>query len=78
MHPLSPRRWGCPPRPAGATSTISATPSWFARWRPYFANLGKRLVKTPKAYVRDSGLLHCPLGIREMNDLLGHPGAGAT
>lgn len=48
------------------------------RLEPYHANLGKRLVKSPKIYVRDSGLLHHLLGIREVNDLIGHPGAGAS
>lgn len=48
------------------------------RLEPYYANLGKRLVKSPKVYVRDSGLLHSLLGIREVNDLLGHPGTGAS
>ena len=48
------------------------------RLEPYYVNLGKRLVKTPKAYVRDSGLLHSLLGIRKVNDLLGHPGTGAS
>ncbi len=45
---------------------------------PFHANLGKRLVKSPKIYVRDSGLLHYLLGIREVNDLLGHPQTGAS
>lgn len=48
------------------------------RLAPYHANLGKRLVKSPKVYVRDSGLLHSLLGIHEVNDLLGHPGTGAS
>lgn len=48
------------------------------RLEPYFVNLGKRLVKTPKVYVRDSGLLHSLLGQKEVNDLLGHPGTGAS
>lgn len=48
------------------------------RLEPYHANLGKRLVKSPKVYVRDSGLLHSLLGIHEVNDLLGHPGTGAS
>jgi len=48
------------------------------RLEPYFINLGKRLVKSPKVYVRDSGLLHSLLGIREVNDLLGHPSTGAS
>ena len=48
------------------------------RLEPYHANLGKRLVKSPKIYVRDSGLLHYLLGIRDVNDLLGHPSTGAS
>ncbi len=48
------------------------------RLEPYHANLGKRLVKSPRIYLRDSGLLHHLLGIRSMNDLLGHPVAGAS
>ena len=48
------------------------------RLEPYFANLGKRLVKSPKIYVRDSGLLHYLLGLQSVNDLLGHPSIGAS
>ncbi len=48
------------------------------RLEPYHANLGKRLVKSPKVYVRDSGLLHHLLGIRDVNDLIGHPSSGAS
>jgi uncharacterized protein len=48
------------------------------RLEPYYVNLGKRLVKSPKVYVRDSGLLHHLLGIRQVNDLLGHPSIGAS
>jgi uncharacterized protein len=48
------------------------------RLEPYYVNLGKRLVKSPKIYVRDSGLLHSLLGITEVNDLLGHPSTGAS
>ena len=48
------------------------------RLEPYHANLGKRLVKSPKIYVRDSGLLHYLLGMRDVNDLLGHPSTGAS
>ena len=48
------------------------------RLEPHFVNLGKRLVKSPKVYVRDSGLLHSLLGIRAVNDLLGHPSTGAS
>lgn len=43
---------------------------------PYFVNLGKRLVKSPKIYFRDTGLLHAILGIGSLDDLQGHPMAG--
>ncbi|HRH13942.1 MAG TPA: ATP-binding protein [Azonexus sp.] len=46
------------------------------RLEPFFANLGKRLVKSPKVYVRDSGLLHALLNIQGFDDLLGHPVVG--
>lgn len=46
--------------------------------QPFRANLGKRLVKRPKVYLRDSGLLHTLLGIESLEDLLGHPAAGAS
>ncbi len=45
---------------------------------PHFVNLGKRLVKSPKIYVRDSGLLHALLGVPDVNALMGHPSAGAS
>ncbi len=45
---------------------------------PWAENLGKRLVKAPKVYVRDSGLLHYFLGIRDRLSLLGHPALGAS
>lgn len=45
---------------------------------PCHSNLGKRLVKSPKVYVRDSGLLHSLLGIAQVHDLQGHPIAGAS
>lgn len=48
------------------------------RLQPFHANLGKRLVKSPKVYVRDSGLLHHLLGIRGVDDMMGHPSAGAS
>ncbi|MDD2717721.1 MAG: ATP-binding protein [Candidatus Wallbacteria bacterium] len=46
--------------------------------KPYSTNLKKRLVKSPKLYVRDSGLLHSLLGISTQNDLLGHPVYGSS
>ena len=48
------------------------------RLRPYFVNVKKRLVKSPKIYVRDSGLVHSLLGIEGYRALHGHPVAGAS
>ena len=45
---------------------------------PWFENLGKRQVKAPKVYVRDTGLLHALLGITNRNDLENHPKVGAS
>lgn len=46
--------------------------------QPWSVNTGKRLVKSPKVYVRDSGLLHRLLNLPTIHDLLGHPVAGAS
>lgn len=46
--------------------------------QPWYANLGKRQVKSPKVYIRDSGLLHYLLGIRNEQELLLHPRSGAS
>lgn len=43
------------------------------RLSPYHVNIGKRLVKSPKVYVRDSGLIHTLLGIKTLDELLSHP-----
>ena len=48
------------------------------RLPPLHANAGKRLVKAPKTYVRDSGLVHALLGLHGAEDVLGHPVAGAS
>ena len=48
------------------------------RLEPWHANLGKRLTKSPKLYVRDSGLLHALLGLPDDEALLGHPAVGAS
>ncbi|MDO8596381.1 MAG: ATP-binding protein [Sulfuricaulis sp.] len=45
---------------------------------PWHENLGKRQVKSPKVYVRDSGLLHHLLGITSEHGLLAHPKCGAS
>lgn len=48
------------------------------RLQPWFVNAGKRLVKSPKVFVRDSGLLHGLLGVGDRRALLGHPKLGAS
>lgn len=48
------------------------------RLPPFHANVGKRLVKSPKVYVRDSGLVHALLGIADLTALSGHPGVGQS
>lgn len=46
--------------------------------RPWSGNIGKRLVKSPKIFVRDSGLVHALLGIQSFDDLQGHPVVGGS
>ena len=48
------------------------------RLRPWSGNVGKRLVKAPKVFVRDSGLVHALLGLRTLHDLAGHPVCGPS
>lgn len=48
------------------------------RLPPWHANIGKRLVKSPKVYVRDSGLVHALLDIADKETLLSHPVVGAS
>jgi predicted AAA+ superfamily ATPase len=48
------------------------------RLTPYHANVGKRLVKSPKTYVRDSGLVHTLLRLDDLDQVLGHPIAGMS
>jgi len=50
---------------------VRALPAWHA-------NLKKRLVKSPRVYIRDSGLLHSLLGLSSLDDLLAHPVAGKS
>ena len=45
---------------------------------PWFENLGKRLVKSPKVFLRDSGMLHFLLGLEESQELPMHPRYGAS
>lgn len=48
------------------------------RLLPWYVNLGKRLVKTPKIYLRDSGMLHTLLRLTTPDALIGHPACGAS
>ncbi|MFN0171600.1 MAG: ATP-binding protein [Bryobacteraceae bacterium] len=48
------------------------------RLQPYQTNIGKRLVKAPKVYIRDSGLVHALLNIGDREALLGHPVSGGS
>jgi predicted AAA+ superfamily ATPase len=48
------------------------------RLQPWSANVGKRLVKTPKVYVRDSGIVHALLGLGDLDAVLGHPVVGGS
>ena len=48
------------------------------RLTPWHRNIGKRLVKSPRIYVRDSGVVHALLGLGSKEDVLGHPVAGLT
>jgi predicted AAA+ superfamily ATPase len=48
------------------------------RLQPFHSNVGKRMVKSPKVFIRDSGLVHALLGLGTFNDLSGHPVAGAS
>ncbi len=46
--------------------------------QPWYANVKKRMIKSPKVYIRDTGLLHALLRIATLNDLRAHPVAGSS
>jgi predicted AAA+ superfamily ATPase len=48
------------------------------RLMPFQSNVGKRLVKAPRVFVRDSGIVHALLNLGDLESLLGHPVAGAS
>lgn len=48
------------------------------RLQPYQTNIAKRQVKSPKVYIRDSGLVHALLGLTTYNDLVSHPVVGSS
>lgn len=65
-------------------STVRRHLDWLTRTfmvrqlQPWFENLGKRQVKSPRIYFRDTGLLHALLGIADAAALAAHPGSGAS
>lgn len=48
------------------------------RLQPWTSNLGRRLIKAPKTYIRDSGVCHSLLSIKSLDDLLAHPVVGGS
>jgi predicted AAA+ superfamily ATPase len=48
------------------------------RLQPYYSNIKKRLIKAPKVYIRDSGILHSLLRIGDLEDLTGNPSVGRS
>jgi predicted AAA+ superfamily ATPase len=48
------------------------------RLDPWHVNIGKRVTRSPKIHVRDSGLVHALLDIPDLHALLGHPVVGAS
>jgi len=48
------------------------------RLQPYYPNIKKRLIKAPKVYIRDSGVLHSLLRIGDLDDLMGNPSVGRS
>ena len=66
--------------PNTARSNLDALEQTFMvrRLLPWHANVGKRLVKTPKIYFRDAGVFHALSGIRGPGDILTHPKLGAS
>ncbi len=72
------RNLGVDVKTAGGYLDLLADLYLVRRLPPWHANIGKRLVKSPKVYVRDSGLVHALLGIADRESLLSHPVVGAS
>jgi hypothetical protein len=72
------RNLGVDTRTAGGYLDLLTDLLLVRRLGPWHSNQGKRLVKSPKIYIRDSGLLHSLLGITDMDSLLSHPVVGAS
>ena len=72
------RNLGVDTRTAGSYLDLLVDLLLVRKLPPWHSNLGKRLVKSPKIYIRDSGLLHSLLGITDMDSLLTNPVLGAS
>ena len=75
-QPSSPVRWAHPKRPCGATWTSSPALTWSVCFA-LVQNVSKRQVKSPKIYIRDSGILHGLLQLAS-SELQSHPKLGAS
>ncbi len=69
---------GISPKTVGIYIDLLVDLLLFRRLKPFHSNTGKRLVKSPKLYIRDSGIVHALLGIRDYQSLMGHPVVGAS
>jgi predicted AAA+ superfamily ATPase len=72
------RNLGVDVKTAGAYLGLLVDLLLVRRLPPWHANLGKRLVKSPKVFIRDSGLAHALLNIADKETLLAHPVVGAS
>lgn len=72
------RAFGVSQRTVGRYLDILCGTFMARRLNPWFENVGKREVRSPKVYLSDSGVLHFLLGIRAMEELEGHPKVGAS
>ena len=72
------RNLGVDVKTAGSYLDLLADLLLVRRLMPWHANLGKRLVKSPKVYVRDSGVVHALLSIPDKETLLSHPVVGQS
>jgi hypothetical protein len=72
------RALGVNPSTTGRYLDLLTDAMMIRQLQPWHANLGKRQIKSPKVYVRDSGILHHLLGIESVKALLSHPKLGAS
>ena len=72
------RNLGVDTRTAGSYLDLLVDLLLVRKLPPWHSNQGKRLVKSPKIYIRDSGVLHSLLGITDMESLLSHPVVGSS